>query len=74
MQARLPWFIKAWFVLDLFLALFPPIHWLASDTAPVMGLPRSLVYLAGLGSFIAVSVVVAYLCDSDLNLRQTKGR
>lgn len=74
MHTRLPPFIKAWFVLDLFLALFPPVHWLASDTVPLLGLPRSLVYLAGLGSFIAVSVVVAYLCDSDLSPRQTKGR
>jgi hypothetical protein len=74
MQTQLPWFIKAWFILDLVLALFPPMHWLASDTAPLLGMPRSLVYLAGLGCFIAASVVVAYLCDSDQVLLEKKGR
>lgn len=74
MQTQLPWFIKAWFVFDLVLALFPPIHWLVSDTVPLLGMPGSLVYLGGLGCFIAASVVVAYLCDNDQVRLPKKGR
>lgn len=64
MFKRLPVFIKIWFALDLFLALFPPIHWAASGGEPIFGVPRSLLYLYSLCVFIALSVVVAYFAGS----------
>jgi hypothetical protein len=66
MRTHLPMLVKAWFVLDLFLAWFPPLHWAASGADPVFGIPRSLCYLFAVSSFIATSVVVAYFCDSSL--------
>jgi hypothetical protein len=71
MRAQLPMLVKAWFVLDLFLILFPPLHWIASGADPLLGLPRSLVYLATVYVFIVASVVVAYFLD---NLSTRAGR
>jgi hypothetical protein len=71
MRAQLPMLVKAWFVLDLFLILFPPLHWIASGADPLLGLPRSLVYLAAVYVFIVASVVVAYFLD---NLSTRAGR
>lgn len=64
MFQRLPTYIKIWFALDLFLALFPPLHWAASGSDPVLGVPRSLLYIYSLCVFIALSVVVAYFAGS----------
>jgi hypothetical protein len=66
MRPQLPMLVKAWFALDLLLILLPPLHWIASGADPLFGLPRSLVYLAGVGTCIASSVVVAYVCDRGL--------
>jgi hypothetical protein len=73
MRTQLPMFVKAWLVLDLFLAWFPPFHWVASGGDPVFGMPRSLCYLFVVSSFIAASVVVAWLCDSGLRPGRTEG-
>jgi hypothetical protein len=64
MFQRLPQFIKIWFVLDLVLTLFPPVHWVASGADPVFGVPRSLLYIFGLCVFITLSVVAAYFAGS----------
>jgi hypothetical protein len=62
MRTNLPMFVKAWFVLDLFLAWFPPFHWAASGADPlIFGVPRSLCYIVAVDVFIAASVIVAYL-------------
>lgn len=63
MASRLPMIVKAWFALDLLLALFPPIHWWASGGDPVFGVPRVLFYVYGTSAFIAASVVAAYVTD-----------
>jgi hypothetical protein len=63
MRPQLPMLVKAWFALDLLLVLSPPLHWMASGADPMLGLPRSLVYLAAVCTFIASSVVVAYAAD-----------
>lgn len=65
MFSRLPLFVRVWFVLDLVLALFPPLHWAASGTDPIAGIPRALVYILALSAFITASVVVAYFVDRD---------
>jgi len=64
MRAPLPLFVKAWFALDLFFALWPPVHWTASRTGPILEIPGSLLYLFGLGTFIALSVAVAFFYDN----------
>ncbi len=74
MRVPLPLFVKIWFGLDLFLALFPPLHWAASGTEPILGVPRPLFYLYGTSLFIAASVVVAYFCDKGLRPDQNGER
>jgi hypothetical protein len=73
MRTNLPMLVKAWFVLDLFLAWFPPLHWATSGAAPVFGIPRSLCYVFLVGAFIATSAVVAYFCDSSLRTGKKEG-
>jgi hypothetical protein len=70
MRVPLPFFVKLWFGLDLVLALFPPLHWAASGTQPIFGVPRPLFYLYGTSLFIAASVVVAYLWDKGVGGHQ----
>lgn len=74
MRVPLPRFIKIWFSLDLFLALFPPLHWAASGTEPIFGVPKPLFYLYGTSLFIAASVVAAYFCDKSLGGGQSGER
>jgi hypothetical protein len=65
MFARLPLYVRIWLMLDLVVALFPPLHWAASGSDPIAGIPRSLFYIAASGTFIAASVVVAYFADRN---------
>ena len=74
MRTQLPMFVKAWFALDLFLALFPPLHWTASGFDAIFGVPRALLYLFGTSLVIALSVVVAYFSDSSLHRNRTGDR
>lgn len=74
MRSGLPAFIKIWFAVDLVLALFPPVHWVMSGSDPILGIPRSLLYLYGTSLIIAASVVTAYFCDRGLRARQAGGR
>ena len=60
MQSSLPAYVKLWFAADLFLALFPPLHWAARGPDPIFGGPLALLYIFGTSAFIALSVVVAY--------------
>jgi hypothetical protein len=66
MRAQLPMLVKTWFALDLFLVLFPPLHWAASGADPMFGVPRSLLYVLAACAFIALSVVAAYFSDGSL--------
>jgi len=64
-RTNLPTFVKAWFILDLFLAWFPPLHWAASGADPFLfGVPRSFCYIVAVDFFIVASVLVAYFCDN----------
>lgn len=65
MFARLPLYIRIWFMLDLFVTLFPPLHWVASGADPIAGVPRSLFYVAASSVFVAASVVFAYVADRN---------
>jgi hypothetical protein len=61
MQLPLPAYVKLWFAADLFLALFPPLHWAAHGTDPISGAPMALLYIYATSAFVALSVVFAYL-------------
>lgn len=74
MRAHLPLFVMAWFALDLFLVVSPPLHWMASGADPVSGVPRSLLYLLAVSGFITASVVAAYFCDGSPCSRRTASR
>ncbi len=74
MGSQLPLFVRAWFVVDLVLALFPPVHWAMSGADPILGLPRSLFYIFGVSFVIAASVVAAYFSDRNIRARQTGAR
>jgi hypothetical protein len=51
-------------VLDAFLALFPPVYWVAARPKPTLfGLPCSIVYFGSLGIFITASLLAAYRDD-----------
>lgn len=65
MFARLPNFVKVWFILDLILALAPPLHWTLGTAERIHGVPRSLVYIYGVAIFVAASVVIAYLAPRE---------
>jgi len=60
-------FILAWFGLDAFLGLFPPLYWAASGSSPrILGLPLSIFYFVAVGLFISASLIVAYFLDEQL--------
>ena len=65
-MARPPFlFIPLWFAVDAVLALMPPLHWAAGGSAPILGVPRVLLYLFGVSAFIAASVIAAYRTGRD---------
>ena len=65
MKSSLPAYVKLWFAADLFLALFPPLHWAARGHDPIFGAPVALLYVFGTSVFIALSVVAAYLAGQE---------
>lgn len=65
MRSSLPAYVKLWFAGDLFLALFPPLHWAARGPDPIFGVPLALLYVFGTSVFIAASVVVAYFAGRE---------
>lgn len=57
-------YIWTWFALDAFLALFPPVYWIAAKPKPkLFGLPCSIIYFCALGIFITASLLSAYRDD-----------
>jgi hypothetical protein len=74
MGSQLPVFIKVWFVIDLVLALFPPVHWAMGGSDPILGIPRVLFYIYGTSFITAASIVAAYFADRTLLSRRTGGR
>ena len=66
MGSQLPVFVKVWFVIDVVLALFPPVHWAMSGSDPILGIPRVLFYIYGTSFVTAASIVAAYFADRTL--------
>jgi hypothetical protein len=57
-------YIWIWFALDAFLALFPPVYWVAAQPKPkILGFPCSIVYFVGLGILVTASLLAAYWDD-----------
>jgi hypothetical protein len=57
-------YIWIWFALDAFIALFPPVYWVAGQPIPgIFGLPSSIVYFVALGIVITASLLMAYWDD-----------
>ncbi len=62
---KIPSYILAWFFLDAFLALTPPLYWMVNDYRMILifGIPASLAYFIFISVFIALSLVVAYIVE-----------
>lgn len=58
-------FIKAWFIFDAIIALFPPFYWLVNRQDSFFGYPATLVYFLLVSCCITASVVVAYVIDPN---------
>jgi len=57
-------YIWIWFAFDAFLALFPPVYWVAARPKPtIFGFPCSIIYFCALGVFITASLLAAYWDD-----------
>jgi hypothetical protein len=68
-------YIWIWFALDAFLALFPPVYWVAAQPKPkIFGFSCSIVYFVGLGIFITASLLAAYRDDERRGAFQGSGR
>ena len=56
--------IKLWFLLDVVVALAPPLYWaMDGDMTPIAGVPAALCYFLAVNVFITASLVAAYLLD-----------
>lgn len=56
--------IKLWFLLDVVVALAPPLYWaMDGDMTPIAGVPAALFYFLAVNVFITGSLVAAYLVD-----------
>lgn len=57
--------IGAWFALDAFVALFPPLYWAVDgDRAPFLGVPAALAYFVAVATCITASIVAAYWAEA----------
>ena len=57
------WLPKAWFTLNIILALCPPIYWALDNSINILGLPMTLFYFLVVCISISSSIVYAYFCD-----------
>ncbi len=53
--------VRIWFLLNVFVSLYPPLYWAAGAYQQmVLGLPASLVYFSGVSISITCSILFAY--------------
>ena len=63
-RERAPW-ITAWFILDAVVALAPPLYWaFDGKQTPILGLPAPVFYFVAVATFIAASIVAAYVSEA----------
>jgi len=56
----IPLWIHGWFALDAVLALTPPLHWVVTGDARVLGVPAAIFYFVVVALVICASLVAAY--------------
>ena len=53
--------IKAWFLINLFVSLYPPLYWeIGSSPKLLFGLPIAFIYFISIGISITLSILYAY--------------
>ncbi|HWU35609.1 MAG TPA: hypothetical protein VN023_10290 [Methylovorus sp.] len=58
--------VRAWFLLNVFVALFPPLHWAVSEHhAELLGLPATFVYFTAVSLSITLSILYAFWQDAN---------
>lgn len=64
LRERAPW-ITAWFLLDAVVALAPPLYWaFDGKQTQILGLPAPIFYFVAVATFIAASIVAAYVSEA----------
>ena len=57
--------VRAWFLLNAFVALYPPLYWAASEHHElILGLPATFVYFTGVSLSITLSILYAWWQDA----------
>jgi hypothetical protein len=60
-----PRWVTAWFVIDVIVALAPPLYWaFDGDRTPILGVPAAVLYFVAVSTCIAASIIAAYLAES----------
>ena len=64
-ERSLPRWITAWFIIDAFVALAPPLYWaFDGDRTPILGIPAAVLYFIAVATCIAASIVAAYAAET----------
>ncbi|MGO4684748.1 hypothetical protein [Hyphomicrobium sp. 2TAF46] len=59
-----PRWVTAWFIVDAFVALAPPLYWAFDGVGtPVLGIPAAVLYFVAVSTCIATSIVAAYAAE-----------
>lgn len=57
--------VKVWFLINLFLSLYPPLYWKIGSSHELMfGLPVTLIYFIVICTSITLSILYAYWEES----------
>lgn len=62
-KTGIPSWIIGWFLVDAALALTPPLHWIITGDARVLGIPAALFYFVAVALFICLSLIAAYAAE-----------
>ncbi|ACT50603.1 MULTISPECIES: hypothetical protein [Methylovorus] len=57
--------VRTWFLLNVFVALYPPLYWAASEHRElILGLPATFVYFTAVSLSITLSILYAFWQDA----------
>ncbi|MBS0234839.1 MAG: hypothetical protein JSR99_15290 [Proteobacteria bacterium] len=60
-----PLWVTGWFVIDVVVALAPPLYWsFDGNNTPIYGVPAAVLYFVAVSTCIAASIVAAYAADA----------
>lgn len=58
--------VRVWFLLNVFVALYPPLYWAASEHRELLlGLPATFVYFTVVSLSITLSILYAFWQDAS---------